>query len=114
VAASRNVVVGEAPLSSKDYILVDDAVRLLEAISLRGRHRTYNVASGHNVNHQEIAGRLTDLSGVSVGFLPGASLRCFPRIDVSRIVDEFGYRSGSVLNDLRMLVDGARAKNALE
>lgn len=90
-AAARDgrVRLETAPESAKDYIWVGDAVRALERIAISAEHRLYNVASGRNVSHGDIAGALRDATGCDIEVAPGAPRVLFPRIDTSRIAAEF-------------------------
>jgi nucleoside-diphosphate-sugar epimerase len=108
VAESKNILIGEDPDSSKDYIAVSDAVRLLARISLGGRRRLYNVARGFNVAHRDIAERLRKVGGVPVEFALAAPLRRLPQIDVSNIESEFGPVLRNLMDDLDGLVESSR------
>jgi nucleoside-diphosphate-sugar epimerase len=88
-----SVTIGQAPHSSKDYVPVEAAARSLVQIARRGRHRLYNIASGCNVTHHEIAGIL-ESAGYAVKFAVGGPAAVFPPIDVSRVTDEFGTIPG--------------------
>lgn len=83
-----SVTIGQAPDSSKDYIAVGDVAHALTRIAQCGRHRLYNVASGRNVTHGEIADILKS-AGYTVQFGDGGQRVEFPSIDVSRFIDEF-------------------------
>jgi nucleoside-diphosphate-sugar epimerase len=98
------VTIREAPDSSKDYISIDDVAHLLARIAVSGKERLYNVASGVPVAHQQIAQRLTELTGKPVKFLTGASTRTFPRISIARIQSEFSFAPQSLLRDLPKLL----------
>jgi nucleoside-diphosphate-sugar epimerase len=98
------VVIREAPESSKDYIAIDDVARLLVQICLHGRERLYNVASGVPTTHRQIAERLHELTGRPVTFAPGAVVRAFPRVSISRVQAEFSFAPRSLLDDLPCLL----------
>lgn len=90
----NSVVIGEDPLSAKDYISVSDASQVLRAIALSGKQRIYNVASGVRTTHQELAHELGKL-GCNVSFKESGVLRAFPPIDISRIREEFMFAHSS-------------------
>jgi nucleoside-diphosphate-sugar epimerase len=100
--AKKEVTILEAPDSSKDYLAVAEAVRLLQAIAVGGKERIYNVASGAVVTHR----RLADTLG-RIGFAPGGATRTFPAMDVSRITREFGAPAAALLDDLPRLMEAA-------
>ena len=103
IAATGKVVFGEASLSSKDYVSIDDAVSMLHKIALQGKQRLYNVARGKPITHHEVAECLRRC-GYSAGFAKNGQTRAFPTIDTRRIVGEFGDVSGSLLEDLPSLI----------
>lgn len=71
--------------SCKDYIAVDDVIRALRLISLRGDERLYNVASGANTSNDEITREISRRAGCSVSVEPGAATSTFPQIDITRL-----------------------------
>lgn len=104
VGTGREIVIHEAPESSKDYIAISDVVSLIEKIALSGQHQMYNLASGTSTRHCDLADALRNLTTTSIKFLDGASRRSFPLIDVTRITDEFSFMPRHLLNDLSKLV----------
>jgi nucleoside-diphosphate-sugar epimerase len=97
------VTIGESPQSSKDYLSIDDAVRIMEKIALGGRERVYNVASGTITTHADIAAVFGGL-GYKVSFAEHGPTRAFPRIDVTKIKNEFGITCRTLADDLPALV----------
>jgi nucleoside-diphosphate-sugar epimerase len=91
--------------SSRDFVSLDDVVALLARIALEGRERVYNVASGIAVTNRELAGALAGLTGCAVYVRPGAPSVVRPAIDISRVSDEFGFRSARLLDDLPGLLE---------
>ena len=94
------VEIREAPDSGKDYVSVNDVVVALEKIALHGLERTYNVASGELVTHEELSRVLARLSGAKITFADGGAVRRFPLISVERLVSEFGWAPQSILRGL--------------
>lgn len=100
-ALGQPVAIGEAPGSAKDYLPIDQATRLLASIARGGNARLYNVASGSQVTHAEVANLVSQVFSVPVDFAPGGALRRLPQIDVSRIHHEFGPGPGDVPGQIR-------------
>ena len=94
--------------SAKDYLSIDDAVRVLPQISLRGTEALYNVASGHNTTNAALMTRLADLTGCTWDVAADAIPRVFPLVDVSRMVREFGPVDHEVLDDLPEVIEAHR------
>jgi len=100
----REVLVRESPQSSKDYVALSGVLPLLESIALHGRERIYNVASGEQFSHGELASRLGELTGLPLRFVDGAPQRAFPQIDISRIIQEFAFAPAHLHSDLEDLL----------
>ena len=100
----RELLIREAPTSSKDYVALEDVCWLLERIALRGNHRIYNVASGVQVGHAEFARVLAEKSSRVITFADDASHRSMPRIDIARITSEFGFCPRQLSDELEHLI----------
>jgi nucleoside-diphosphate-sugar epimerase len=83
-AATGKVHIRQAANSTKDYLAVEDAARALLAISAHGRQRLYNVGSGTNTSHLDIANLLRQY-GCDVSFAPDGPETVFPLLDVARM-----------------------------
>ena len=88
---SKKVVIKQHEKSSKDYINMSDVVRYLDLIADCGLRRSYNIASGTNTTHAQVAAWLQQkLSGTAVEFSssPQPAVQ-FPPISIDRILSEF-------------------------
>jgi len=75
--------------SCKDYVCLDDVVRLLPQIAEAGRERIYNLGSGVNVSHAQIA-TWFERQGIKVVFENETeSAVCFPNLSIQRLASEF-------------------------
>lgn len=90
-ARDGNLVFRTAPESAKDYIAVEDVVAMLPRIASRGTRRVYNIASGRNVTHAELARELARHFGCRIAFAPEAPPIRFPPIAIDRAASEFGF-----------------------
>ena len=90
--------------SSKDYIGVNEVVSLLATIARSGRGRLYNIAGGVNVSNRQIVERIQAVTGCELEVQPGAPTASFPRIDIRRIQEEFGFVPGSILEAIPELI----------
>jgi len=104
VSLGRDSIIRESPNSSKDYISLKDVCYILELIATQGKQRLYNVASGEPLCHASLAESLSMLSGRSVTFANEAPHRSFPRIDITRITEEFNFKPQRLLDELKQLV----------
>lgn len=77
--------------SQKDYLYIDDAVKLLLRIGLSGERGIFNVASGEGVSNREIAGYLEREMGFKVSVASGAARWDFSAIDVGRVRSLFEF-----------------------
>lgn len=93
----------ESAGSSKDYVSVEDVVAMAERIAQSGRQRIYNIASGTQTRHGDIARTLTQ-EGYSCSFRPGGECRAFPAINIARLQSEFDFSPRKLIEDLPSLL----------
>ena len=85
------VTIQQPAETQKDYVALEDVVRLLPLIAEHGAERLYNLGSGRNTSHSQVAAWL-DQQGVRVTFAaanaahPGLS---FPPLSITRLAAEF-------------------------
>jgi nucleoside-diphosphate-sugar epimerase len=104
-AVKKNKLVLQTTLASeKDYVDINDVVRLLPQIALSGRHRIYNIASGVNTPNKAIVEVIQRVTGSSIEVAEGATTVVFPTICVNRIRDEFDFIPSLILDSLGDLV----------
>jgi nucleoside-diphosphate-sugar epimerase len=113
-ASSGRVVFRSAPDSARDFIALDEVVRLLPRIAQGAAAPLYNLASGHNITNREIAGQLARIAGWRTAFAPGAERVVFPAIDISRIRDEFAFRPTPLIDRLPEMVKLYRGERPMQ
>lgn len=86
--------------SEKDYVHVDDVVKLLPEISLHGKQSIYNVASGKNTKIKEIIQRLEEIMRCKIQVLNGSKKQSFQKINIKSIEDEFNFQPINFLDQL--------------
>jgi len=112
-AVERQEVVFQTALdSAKDYISVQDVVSLLPQIALWGKAHLYNLGSGRNTTHQEIADQVAALTGCQIKVMPGARRQSFPTIDMKRTQSEFPFTPRSLSADLKTILEHYEKKAA--
>jgi len=111
-ALSGVLVMRTAPSSSKDYILLDDVVKMLPIIATNGTQAVYNLAAGRNIRNYEWTEGLRNELKCEVIYKPDAPVWIFPEIDIKSTVSELNFIPGSPLSVLPHLV--ARLKNIHE
>ena len=95
--------------SSKDFISLQEVVRLLPRIAIDGKFEIYNLARGKNTTNAEIA-ELLNQSGVEISFADESAEWIFPNISIQRLQAEFGKPSRSLEADLPSLLNYFRLK----
>lgn len=91
--------------SEKDYVHVDDVVKLLPEISLHGKQRIYNIASGKNTKIQEIIKKLEDIIEYKIQVFNGGKKQSFLKIDIKNIQDEFNFKPINFLDKLEEIIE---------
>jgi nucleoside-diphosphate-sugar epimerase len=98
-AAERSYVLMNTSLDSeKDYIAIDDVVRLLPRIAISGQHRLYNVASGVNTSNRTLSQVLQQKTACTIDVAPGANTVSFPHIAIARLQAEFPFHPRPVID----------------
>ena len=95
--------------SSKDFISLQEVIRLLPRIAIDGKYEIYNLARGKNTTNAEIA-QLLSKSGIGVSFAGESAEWIFPNISIQRLEAEFGKPSGGLEADLASLLNYFRLK----
>lgn len=95
--------------SSKDYVSVDDVADIVLRLGTEGRHSIYNVGSGINATHRQIAARLGLLTGARFQVAPGSSTVTFPPINIERLKREFCFEPKGLDAMICSLVSGFRS-----
>jgi nucleoside-diphosphate-sugar epimerase len=101
---NKKVLINESPASCKDYISVKDAVKMIENIAISGKNKVYNVASGTNINHFNLANKFKDL-GYEINFAENSPTRRFPQISIKKFQQEFPIKTKSLLDELNSLIN---------
>lgn len=95
--------------SAKDYVSVNDVARVLLQLGTEGRHSIYNLASGENTTHRQIADQLVRLTNAKVSIAPNSPTITFPTIDISRLQTELNFVPQSLNSLMDSLVQGFRS-----
>ena len=83
------MTIQQSPRTSKDYVHLNDVVRLLPLIAEQGNQRIYNLGSGRNTTHAQVASWLGHL-GIQVRFASETeSGYQFPPLEIDRLASEF-------------------------
>jgi nucleoside-diphosphate-sugar epimerase len=90
--------------SEKDYVSIDDVVKLLRDIAGGGRHRLYNLASGRNTSNEDLLKAIHEVTHCTVRVNEEAKHLSFPKISVQRIKEEFDYSPVHVIDSIPKLV----------
>lgn len=92
------------PQAARDYVHLDDVLQALRLIATRGTRPVYNVASGRNISNRELFARLHQLSGCSLVAGQPQIVRPTPRIDITRMRQEFAWHPVCLLDKLAELL----------
>lgn len=91
-ARAGGVVTIQQPAhTAKNYVALADVVRLLPSLAEQSRHRLYNLGSGQNTSHGQVAAWL-ERQGIPVRFASGKAASCglsFPLLAIERLAAEF-------------------------
>ncbi|MCI4567729.1 NAD(P)-dependent oxidoreductase [Lysobacter sp. CFH 32150] len=94
--------------SAKDYVLLEDVVRILPMIALSGRDSCYNLGSGQNLTHAQLLEPILATTGATLKVVEGAPCVMAPQMDISKLRNEFGFRPTPVLPSIAGLINHYR------
>ena len=96
------VTIQQSPDSVKDYVALNDVLRLLPLIAEKGRQRLYNLGGGCDTSHAQVAAWLRK-QGAEVAFArhPDEGF-VFPTLKIDRLASEFGLISEPFRQNLLM------------
>jgi len=86
--------------SQKDYVYIDDVIKILPEISIHGKEKIYNVASGINLKIEEIAKILKEKTECDINYADNSFEQSFSKIDITKIKNEFDFNPVSILTKL--------------
>ena len=97
---NRQIVLRTSPDSAKDYILIEDVMKALVLMALHGRERIYNVSSGIQITHRDIAACISASLACQWQADASASVASFPQTPATRLRAEFGFDPCRILDRL--------------
>jgi nucleoside-diphosphate-sugar epimerase len=86
--------------SEKDYILIEDLVKMIPKILLNGKEDIYNLAEGRNTTVKEIIDKILAETKCEIEIDKNAKKNSSMQINIERITDEFDYKPNSIINKL--------------
>lgn len=111
-AVDTNQIRLQLPLnSSKDYVSINDVVKISTLIAQKGTQRIYNVASGFQISNEQIVNRICEYTNCKVDILATSNGLIFPKISIDRIVNEFNFTPENILNDISKLIKHYKQNN---
>jgi nucleoside-diphosphate-sugar epimerase len=99
-SSNEKVVLNGHPETKKDFIMLSDVVSCLENIALRGKSEIYNVATGVNIRFEQLKSLIEKSLNRMVTYNSQSEKRTNPDIEISKVVNEFGFKPRSVLVDI--------------
>jgi nucleoside-diphosphate-sugar epimerase len=104
ITAARSVSFSLLPASAKDYIHIEDVVRLLVKIAVDGKDTIYNLASGFNTSNEAIIENLSKHFSFSVDLSQAKKAVIFPLLNIEKIKKEFNYSPGNIITFIPHLI----------
>ncbi len=91
--------------SERDYLHVDDFVKIIPDISLKGKSQIYNIAHGKNITTQKIVDEILRITNCSLKIDTNSPIHHFPKINIKQIQNEFSFKSTSILDNFEKIID---------
>ena len=104
IHTNRRVVLHTTIDSEKDYIWLNDVVRMLPVIATDGRDKIYNLASGENLSYYAILQALRSVADFTIEVSPKAQRLSFPLISITKMQRQFDFTATDMLPFLPKLM----------
>ena len=91
--------------SEKDYINIKDVVKILPEISINGKDKLYNIASGKNIKTKKIVEIINKQFNNQIKINYTTKKIIFPIISIKKIMNEFKFEPTSILDMLPNLIN---------
>jgi len=101
----KHIVLQTTLDSSKDYISIDNVVKLLFEIATNGTEFIYNVASGENTTNSSIVDLIMRATSATLSTQTNPKKIIFPEIDINKIKNEFGFKPDPIKEIIFNLID---------
>jgi len=96
--------------SERDYICIDDVVKILPRILLEGKYKLYNIAYGKNIKSEELINKLKKITNCDLELNPCTKEYSFPKISIQRIKNEFDFKPTSIIEKFEDIVNEYKAQ----
>jgi len=90
--------------SKKDYLYIDDVLDLVPKISINGKEKIYNIASGKNIESRELINEISKITGCSVEVSSDAKEYSYPETSITKIKEEFDFHPTNVLDKIEDII----------
>lgn len=91
--------------SAKDFIHIDDLVKIIPKIIHEGKFNTYNIASGKNTTTKDLVSEISKLTDCDITIISNAQTNIFPVISIDRIQSEFNFIPESIISRLSEIIE---------
>ena len=90
--------------SKKDYVYIDDVLDLIPKISINGKDKIYNIASGKNIKSEKLINKISKITGCSVEVSSDAKEYSYPETSIIKIKKEFNFHPTDVLDKIEYMI----------
>lgn len=91
--------------STKDYIFIEDVIKLIIKIIKDGNKNCYNVASGVNISNKYIIKLLQQEFNMMFNSNEKAKPLLSQKININRIKKEFGFKPNNPINIMKLIIN---------
>jgi nucleoside-diphosphate-sugar epimerase len=91
--------------SEKDYVFIDDVVKIVSEIAIRGKESIYNIAYGKNTRSDEIIDEILKHTNCTLEIQPNPTSFSFPTISIDKIHREFKFEPTPIIPKIAKMID---------
>ena len=90
--------------STKDFIHIQDVVRLIFKVITSGKEKVYNIANGKNIKLIDLAKKIKKIIKCEIVLKNQSKTILEPKINIKKIKREFNFKPRDVLLDLKDII----------
>ena len=101
----KKIIISINKNSSKDFIHIDDVTKMIVNITIKGKNKIYNLASGKNIKLITLADHIKKIIKCNIILTNQKTKITEPKININKIIKEFNFKPKKLFYDLENIIE---------
>ncbi len=101
----KKIIISINKNSTKDFIHIDDVVKMIAKISIKGKENVYNIANGNNIKLIDLAENIKKIIKCKIVLKNQNKFVFEPKININKIKKEFNFKSKNIFENLNKVLE---------